>query len=158
MKRIPLTRGRVALVDDDDYDRVAAFRWNFDGTYARRLDWNGPGKKRNAVLMHRFILNAPVGAEVDHVSRDGLDNRKENLRLCSHAENMRNVEKVSHWRGRKPSSRFKGVYQRKSGKWAAQVRVNKKQVYLGTFDTEAQAAEVYRKAATESYGDFARVG
>jgi hypothetical protein len=157
VREIPLGRGKVALVDDEDFDRLNVFRWNAGGGYARRLDWNGPGQKRNGVLMHRVVMDAQPGREVDHINGNGLDNQKANLRLCSHLQNSRNRKKQVLTGTRPSSSPFKGVYRRTGGKWAASIRIDQRQVYLGTFATEAEAALAYAKAAREHHGDFARV-
>jgi hypothetical protein len=157
VREIPLGRGKVALVDDEDFDHLNAFRWNAGGGYARRLDWNGVGQKLNAILMHRVVMDARPGQEVDHINGNGLDNRKANLRLCSHLQNSRNRKKQVLTQGRRSSSAYKGVYRRSSGKWAASIRIDQRQVYLGTFATEVDAAVAYAKAAREHHGDFARV-
>lgn len=88
MKTIQLTRGMVAIVDDDDYDHVTQFSW-----YAikRRRLWHAAHKRTNKPLyMHRVLLNAPPDMEVDHANGDGLDNRRHNLRLCTKRQNAQN--------------------------------------------------------------------
>lgn len=113
MKELPLTRGYVAIVDDDDYERVCMYKWRasvmkpqMDGrvnVYAMRTVTVSKGKETTEYL-HRAILRAEKGTQVDHINRNGLDNRKNNLRICTNAENNRN---------RLPSpggaSKFKGV-------------------------------------------------
>ncbi len=107
-REIPLTQGKVALVDAEDYEELSRFKWHAQrnkSTYyavrnGRRLDG-----KRCAVLMHRVIIDPPAGMLVDHISRDGIDNRRSNLRVCSIAENNRNRASK-----RGASSRFLGVH------------------------------------------------
>lgn len=94
MKEIQLTRGKVAIIDDDDYDRVSTFRWNWDSRYAKRTVWfNG---KCKTIMMHSFIMGCPMkGLVTDHINRNKLDNRKSNLRICTQKENMDNVGEKS---------------------------------------------------------------
>jgi hypothetical protein len=146
---VPLTRGYSALVDAEDYERVASFAWSAakpsNVVYAVR------DEKRKRIYLHRFILNAPDGVEVDHWNGDGLDNRRENLRLCSHAENVRNSR--PHARG---TSSYKGVHlHRASGKWAVEIQVNEKRRFIGLFGDETEAAKAYDAAARASHGEYA---
>src|SRR5690606_1175342 len=102
-KRIPLTKGMFTLIDDADCERVNLHKWR---AHRSRNTWyavrNGPGRKM--IFLHRFISDAPEGLIVDHVNGDGLDNRRENLRLCTHAENARNRQT-----NRNNTSGYKGV-------------------------------------------------
>jgi hypothetical protein len=100
--------------------------------------------------MHRLLLNPPEGVEVDHINGNTLDNRRANLRICTHAENSRNR------RGRSNSkSGVKGVTPYPGG-WRATINVNGKNVHLGCFTNIDDAAEAYDEAATRYYGEFAR--
>jgi len=150
MREVPLTKGRVALVDDEDYERVAALKWYVAGSrrriwYARR-DFSG-----SSITMHRFILNCQPGQEVDHVNHDGLDNRRCNLRLCSHSENMANGRKRKG-----ASSPYKGVcWHVRRKRWQAQVTYHGRQHHLGRFDSEEEAACAYNAKALELFGEFA---
>ena len=122
----------VAIVDADDYDRLAQHRWHLHaGRYVARFS-----KQHRLILMHREILDAPESHQVDHISRDGLDNRKTNLRIATAAENLQNK---SSYRG--SSSAYRGVHwDAKEGKWCAQVRVGGRKVFRRWFTDEEQAA------------------
>lgn len=152
---IGLTRGRVALVDDADWHLIADRSWFVARAggglcYARTSHTHRyPGA---ASLLHRLILSAPARAVIDHVNGDGLDNRRTNLRFCSHAENIRN-QRLRCDLGK--TSRFKGVWS-KAGRWHAQIEHAGDRVYLGVFDDEERAALQYDRAARVFFGRFAR--
>ena len=158
MKKIPLTQGREAIVDDDDFERVNQFRWHFVGCgrgYASRSQWIGGEKKYHNELMHRFILGLSKrgngAAEVDHINHDGLDNRKENLRVVTHAQNCRNRSKSKN-----KSSQYKGVTWNSQGKnWRATITANGKYIHLGPTRLEVVAARVYDHWAKKLHGEFA---
>jgi len=148
-RRIPLTRGKFALVDSADYYHLAKFQWfaEFGGRtfYATRKQ-NG-----KAVKMHRYIMFAPSHLVVDHIDRNGLNNTRANLRLCTAAQNMRNV--VSNVRA---TSKYKGVHWNKRMKrWAAAIQFEKKQYHLGYFTDQIAAAKAYDKKAMELHRQFA---
>jgi len=156
MKEIPLTQGKVALVDDEDYDRLMAMgKWQFGKEYAIKTLYfgrDGNGKQiKKTVLMHRIILNANDGDFVDHKKGSRLNNQKENLRICTHANNMMNRKLHSN-----NSTGYKGVYiQKKTGMFYASISVGGKQTHLGTFNTTIEAAKKYNEAAIYHYGEFA---
>jgi hypothetical protein len=145
----------VALVDEEDFERVNQYKW-----YANKvgLNWYAVrvAEDNSSILLHRFILGLESGdSEVDHINGDGLDCRKANLRLCTHSQNMANREKPKTVR---PTSQYKGVYYKVSErKWVAQIMINYKHKYLGSFKNEEDAARAYDTAAVEAWGEFARI-
>lgn len=152
MKQIPLTQGRVALVDDEDFERLNQFKWcahKIGNSYyaARHLD------RKHLIGMHRQILNVSIGLVVDHINGDGLDNRRKNLRLCTHAQNLWNTRKH---RRKTTTSRFIGVSWWTIGKiWRAVIWANGKQILIGSFHSEQDAAKAYDIKAKEIRGEFA---
>lgn len=154
MKEIQLTRGKVALVDDEDYDRINQYKWcailQKGIWYAHRR--GRPGEP-SVVRMSREIMNAVRDEVVDHIDHDGLNNQKVNLRICSQADNSKN--RIRRASGVSYTSKYKGVHHRKdSGKWVAYIGARPK-THLGTFGTEEAAAAAYADASDELYGEFA---
>jgi hypothetical protein len=119
--------------------------------YAVRQVRVGKGKTK-AVHLHREIIGAPAGMYVDHINHNGLDNRRANLRLATRFQNARNRPKTN----KATSSKYKGVsYRAGNDKWSATIFADGKNVHLGHFETEIEAARVYDDAAREHYGSFA---
>jgi len=159
VKEIPLTQGQVAMVDDEDYERVSEFKWyaHWDlrgRTYTARrgkLVSESEDGKLGHIFLHRFVMDVPKGAEIDHRDHDTLNDQKSNLRICTHSQN--NMNKLK-WKG--CSSRFKGVSWKKERlKWRAQIQKDNKQHHLGYFNSEEESALAYNKAASKIFGDFA---
>lgn len=142
MKKIKLTQGKYTIVDNDDYKNISIFNWSLlNNKYAYRI------VKNKGILMHRFIMNAPKGKDVDHINHNGLDNRRCNLRICTHSENLAN---------RTNKEKLKGVYFRpKKNAWVSSIKINNKYVYLGYFKNKIEAAMAYDKKAKEIFGNFA---
>src|SRR5688500_491678 len=151
MAVIPLTQGYYALIDDDDFDWLSKLNWHAKvrhtkvstTVYAGTNIIRDPCNWRNGyrwVSMHRLILNEPDG-EVDHINGDGLDNRRSNLRVCTHSENLRNRRPYGR-------SKFLGVvFDDSGGSWRQPWRANIGQRRLGRFTTEEAAARAYDAAA-----------
>lgn len=162
MKTIPLTKGLFALVDDDDYKWLSAYKWQaYNGKMGNHYAVRSVRKlgKVKGFRMHRMITNAPRGMEVDHKNGNGLDNRKQNLRVCTVAQNHAN-RRVDACKT--AASKYKGVFFRKNrahcpSPWKAVIKSNNKIFQLGHFQTEIQAAIAYNKAALEIHGEFARL-
>ncbi len=164
MREIQLTQGQVALVDDEDFERVNQYKWYahkssssppskkryFYGFYAVRNV--NVGGKREGIRLHRFILDAPSGVTVDHINGNTLDNQKSNLRLCSDAENSRNRAFQSN-----NTTGFKGVCRNGRNRYTAKLKSLKKSYHLGTFDTAIEAAKAYNEKAIELFGEYAKL-
>lgn len=161
-REIQLTRGKVAIVDDEDYDRLHAFKWlaieNRKGGvwYAARTisgrRKNGTRKGGRTILMHREILNTFDRAiETDHINHNGLDNRRQNIRTASASNNRANLIKR-----KKRTSWYKGVsWDKTIKKWRATITHLGKHHFIGRFATENQAAVAYNKKADALFKEFA---
>lgn len=152
MKEIQLTQGKVALVDDEDFDRVNMFNWhaclNRHVWYARRSEW--PSLK--AVRMHSFVLalhGSSGSVQIDHRDGNGLNNQKSNLRVATRAQNQINRGLPCN-----NTSGFKGVY-RKGRSWVARLHYNGSKISLGSYADPAEAARAYDRKARELFGEFA---
>lgn len=146
MKYIQLSQGKKASIDDADYELVKDYRWSFNGRYAVHTYWNGKGY--SIIYMHRLIMN-PGKKWVDHANRDGLDNRRSNLRLCTRSQNTMNSKKY----GRQVTSKFKGVSRTSTGKmWQAYISGHR----IGNFKSETAAAIAYDMWAVQVFGEFAK--
>lgn len=149
-KLIPLTKGKFAIVDEELHPDLDQYNWFFSGRYAVR--WSEVNGKKVKLWMHREILSTPYGMNSDHRDRNTLDNRRINLRICSHAQNMSN-------RGAHKTNKLglKGVcLDRDRMKYTAQIQVNKKNIHLGSFSTPEAAYATYCEAAKRFHGEFAR--
>jgi hypothetical protein len=155
-RRIYLDEGLWTIVDVADYYRFSCFKWYIDGRdgrfYAVRGKRIGKGNAIK-VRLHREIMQAPKELLVDHRNFNGLDNRRSNLRIATHSENMQNRRKRKG-----TTSRFIGVYfYKRNGKWDARIRHLGKKIWLGRFDNEIDAGKAYDAAAKKYYGEFARL-
>lgn len=146
MKKIPLTKGKFAIVDDEDYEWLSERKWHIGGSgYAVRFS------KRKCCLMHREIMKTPRGMDVDHINGNTLDNRKENLRNCTRSQN--NMNRNAY---RKTLSGFKGVYwDKEKHLWYSRITYSGTDFRLGYFRDPVDAALAYDDAARKHYGEFA---
>jgi hypothetical protein len=149
MREIQLTQGKVAIVDDADFEFLSQWKW-YAGRYAMRIaKVNG---RKTTILMHRIILGLGSGVECDHINRNKFDNRRENLRACKHEENLRNRPKM----GRVRTSKYVGVCKSGTRSWKAKICFKGEHHYLGNrFSTEESAARAYDEAAKRLHGEFA---
>lgn len=152
---VPLTKGFVAVIDAADVGFVGQFNWQVrvrkNSVYAVRAGLRRQGEK-GIKYLHRELLAAPYGVEVDHRSGDGLDNRRKNLRLATVAQNRRNQRT-----GKANTSGIKGVsWHKRVKRWAANITVNGKALHLGYHDTKELARAAYAAASAEHHGEFGR--
>lgn len=146
MKLIPLTNGGHAIVDDEDYERIAAVTWYRFRKYA--LHSYRVGKKVQHYRMHHVVFGRRC--QLDHANGNGLDNRKENLRPATRVENARNKWKLTNKSG------YKGVTRNpNTGRWQAQIKADGRRINLGTYISPQLAALAYDAAARQYFGEFA---
>ena len=146
MKRISLTKGQTALVDNEDYAELSKHKW------CMVKDACGRSLGSKIVYMHRVIMDAPEGMEVDHINHNTLDNRRSNLRTATHSQNQHNRMKTKDL----TSSIYKGVSWHKANKkYKAAIRKDNKQIDLGYFSDEVLAAKAYDDAAKKLFKEFA---
>lgn len=162
MRTVPLggakAAGRVALVDDEDYELVMQHRWTVRETHRPGRRPLGPyaitnvrqGDRRTTIFMHNLIMGT---TRIDHANGNGLDNQRHNLRPATNGQNMHNrrANVNNH------SSQYKGVgWYPRYGKWVARIKLDGKRRCLGYFADEREAAQAYDTAATLAFGEFAR--
>lgn len=150
-RTIKLSQNAHAIVDAEDYEVLSKFSWytqriktSMSGlSYAVRHKRKDEYGTKSRIYMHRQIMGAESDQFIDHINGNGLDNRKENLRLCTRSENMRN--RYYHRKGKLPGAYF----HRETGKYQATITINKKNKYIGLFETAKEAHEAfinYKKA------------
>lgn len=154
MKEIQLTRGMVAFIDDEDFKIVSAHSWNCIKTDIDGLFYAGTNvgsrNARTVLYMHKLLMG---GKLIDHINGNGLDNRRSNLRFCTHAQNCANKNKKSG-----TSSKYKGVFwYKRDSKWRSFIQKEGKKYFLGNFEKEVDAAIAYNLKAKELFGDFAKL-
>lgn len=151
MKQIRLNKGYIALVDNEDFEKLSKLTWFISDTGYAKNTFLDNEKKAKQVRMHRIITNAQKGDYVDHINGNKLDNRKCNLRLCSNAENMRNRKAPVN-----NTSGFKGVtWSKIRNKWRSYIKVDYRFIDLGFFTDKNDAANAYNEAALKYFGEFA---
>ena len=148
---IPLSKGLMAIVDDDMFEFLNQWKWSAcfqaNKVYAHR-SIRLPNKKHRTISMHRLIFNAQKGQMIDHIDGNGLNNQKQNLRLCNKAQNLAN-SKMSGTR-----TGLKGV-SLSGKKFSVRIHYNGKTQCLGSFSSPEEAARVYDRKAFELWGEFA---
>ncbi len=156
MKKIPLTHGKFALVDDEDYDWLMQWKWC---AWVHRKTWyairtiHTVGRLTRTVRMHREILKVPDGVLVDHRNHNGLHNYRSTIRPCTVQQNNHNRRIASN-----NTSGFKGVsWKAEKRKWVSHITVGGTTFYLGSFHCIVKAAKAYDTAAKEKFRDFARL-
>ena len=160
-KKIPVGSGKFALVDDADYDWLNQYMWYTDHygyvmiSFSRSILAHAPipDVASTGISMSRLILELEPGdkREADHINHNILDNRRNNLRICTSSQNQGN-RKIQ----KNTTSQYKGVYWHKlTGKWLAQITINRKHIHLGLFDNERTAAFAYNLAAKRHFKEFA---
>lgn len=159
MKTIPLTRGQVAIIDDEDFERANQNKWsanrspNDNTWYAHKTVWVR-GQKPTHISLHRFIMNAPKGTRVDHRDGNGLNNLRSNLRLCTHAQNLMNM-RIHNKHGLKGIAFIKKYPPHRQ--WIAKIKTSQGLKTIGTFPTAIEAAVAYNAMAIKHFGEFARL-
>lgn len=157
MKEIPLTQGKVALVDNEDFEYLNQWKWYYSKHKDRKTGYATKSfrkeGKANTLSMHRLLLNASKEQMVDHINHNGLDNRKHNIRLCTPHESACNREKQIN-----NSSGVKGVdYFDRLKKWRVRIQSNNKQFHIGVYPTKEMALLTYNEAALKHHGSFALI-
>lgn len=157
-KTIPLSRGYVATVDDEDFEWLNQWKWRVSGSSERGLLYAVyyfyEGKKKMCMRMHRVILGLSLKDTMqgDHINGKSLDNRRSNLRLATNKQNCRNLGL-----GKNNKSGYPGVHWDKSrSKWMAFIKVDYHRKHLGRFDDFEEAVAVRKEAELYDFGDFAR--
>jgi hypothetical protein len=149
MREIQLSKGYVAYVSECDYVRVAARRWH--AKVRKGVVYAATYVQRKAVYMHRFILDAPHGVQVDHIDHNGLNNARDNIRLATSQQNMRNRRT-----GSTNTSGVKGVWWcRNAQKWRAALKIRGKPIQVGYFSTKEEAAIAIARKRAEMHGEYA---
>lgn len=148
MKEIELTQGYKTIVDDEDYDELSKYKW------CVHVMRNGKAYATRLVRIHHQIIGfPPKGFVIDHINGDGLDNRRDNLRIISNQDNIRcqgiNANNTSGYRG--------VSWHKAKKRWDAKIKVNGKAIHLGRFESKEDAARAYDEAAKKYFQEFAKL-
>jgi hypothetical protein len=153
VKEIPLTQGKVALVDDDLFDYLNQWSWFAALVHGKWYAQRQAGRPQKTVRMHRVVAGAPDEVKVDHINGNGLDNRRENLRNCSQTQNCYNRKLPMN-----STTGFKGVcFHKRDRKYSVHIGFQKRKIWLGYYQTAEEAARAYDEAAKRLYGEFAKL-
>lgn len=167
MKKIPLTQGKFALVDDEDFKYLNRFKWQSSSKVSgsdRAFRSLRIGNTIVDIAMETFLIEIPLGATIIHKDNNGLNNQKANILIGQSGQKNHHSKKGKLKKGKKYTSLYKGVYKENRNKikcWRAYISINtndpkkKKQIKLGSFSTEQEAALAYNRKAKELYGEFA---
>lgn len=152
-KKIELTQGKVTIVSAEDFDYINQWKWSYDAhnnCAVRSQFIRRDGKKQisKTILMHNLIMGTSKGKDTDHINGDRLDNRKSNLRVCTHRDNQRNMKMHKD-----NTSGYKGVSKSREGRWV--VKIGNK--YIATFNDIVEAAKRYNTEAKARYGEYAKL-
>ncbi len=160
MRKIELTQGQFAVIDDDDYDRISSHKWyakknnvKCKVVYYAATNITILGK-RTTIRMHQFILgSSPNGKEIDHADGNTLNNQKHNLRFCTRTQNLYNAIGSPY-----SATKHKGItFNNKSNMYRVRISINGKSTHIGCFKKIEDAICVYNNAALKYHGEFARL-
>lgn len=150
MKKIQLTQNKYVLVDDEDYIKLNQYNWHVCKGKSTYYAIRRSCKLKKTIYMHRVIMNPPNNLNIDHINHNGLDNRKENLRMCNQSQNLGNSRISKH-----NTSGMKGVcWDKRNKKWIVRIKIYGKNKHLGRFKDKNSAKNVYEKAAKQHFGSF----
>lgn len=155
MSQIALTKGQVAIIDEEDYVLVSKYKWNYLKTGYATTSVGGR-KNKKMIYMHRLIMDAKPDQTIDHINGNKLDNRKVNLRFCDDSQNGANSIRRS---SKQYSSKYKGVFKKNDGRqkcWIAQHIIGRKKYYIGAFYSEEEAKEAYKNFVIQNRGEYAK--
>lgn len=148
MKQLQLTNKKNTLIDNRDFNVLSKYKWHtISKTYVART-----GRDGKEILLHRQLLKAPIGVEVDHIDGDTLNNQRSNLRLVTHAENIRNRP---HLNKNNRSGETGVSWFKLRGKWRARLMINGKDIHLGLFTIKKEAIKARKIAAKKYFGIYA---
>lgn len=156
LKRIQLTQGKEAIVDDDDYETLSRFKWSakrIGNKFYAAKTFATPDGRSSMMLMHQIVLVTKRPLVIDHIDGDGLNNRRGNLREATNANNQHNTGKSKSGK----TSKYKGVsWDSTNRRWGAAMRIDGRVKRLGSFHHEIDAARAYDQACIRERGEFAQ--